>query len=472
MIIRRGSCFCCKGTGYTDDGRMIVETPEIHWHGKNNKSEAIYSAHVQPQPSSSSSSSPASYRIVTGGVSEIRIWLLTPASRDAMEMPQLEFRASLERHEATINVVRFSPDGQMLASGDVDGLVILWRFVSELKNAKGIPESELGCVNLETWTSTKVLRKHVSEVTDLAWSPDGTMLVTSSVDDSSIVWDVEKGAMLKTMGDAEHYVLGANWDPYNRFIVTLSADKALRVYNPSTTLTAPLQKVMRYNVDELNTEAMFIGEDNCMARRRLDFSPDGKHLLAPAGATRVDPKVEGGKKIACSYLFDVSRKQKMTAKAILPATAPTSLARFCPKMFTLREYTKPEVLQATPTKSTTSEEDDVDDEAEADTESEPSEAMEVERSGSPEIPPPPRREEEEKQPVLYRLVYAVATTSTVFFYDTQLHRPFGFVESIHVADISDIAWTPDGRILVVSSLDGFCTFIEFVEGELATREMA
>ena len=260
---------------------------------------------------------------------------------------------------------------------------------------------------------------------------------------------------------------GANWDPLNRYIATLSADKTLRIYNPATALTAPLQKITRYNVDETTTESMFIGEDNCMARRRLDFSPDGKLLLSPAGAIRLDPKAEGAKKVPCSFLFDMTSKKKLArATAVLPSTAPTSLGRFCPKLFTLRYYPPPEVASVTPSKSTASEEEEVEPEP-------VEEAMEVDvRSGSPEIPPPPPpRDNQENQP-MYRMVYAVATATTVFFYDTQLERPFAMVDSIHVADISDLAWTSDGRVLIVSSLDGFCTFIEFLEGELGEEYVA
>lgn len=44
--------------------------------------------------------------------------------------------------------------------------------------------------------------------------------------------------------------------------------------------------------------------------------------------------------------------------------------------------------------------------------------------------------------------------------------PFGCVSNIHYARLTDLTWSSDGNILIVSSVDGFCTVITFEEGEL------
>ena len=36
-------------------------------------------------------------------------------------------------------------------------------------------------------------RGHLEDIYDLAWSPNGTQLVSGSVDNSAIIWDVDKG---------------------------------------------------------------------------------------------------------------------------------------------------------------------------------------------------------------------------------------------------------------------------------------
>lgn len=64
------------------------------------------------------------------------------------------------------------------------------------------------------------------------------------------------------------------------------------------------------------------------------------------------------------------------------------------------------------------------------------------------------------------MVYAVASKSSVYLYDTQQKIPFGCVSNIHYARLTDLTWSSDGNILIVSSVDGFCTVITFEDGEL------
>jgi chromatin assembly factor 1 subunit B len=66
----------------------------------------------------------------------------------------------------------------------------------------------------------------------------------------------------------------------------------------------------------------------------------------------------------------------------------------------------------------------------------------------------------------YRMIYAVASKSSVYLYDTQQKIPFGMVSNIHYTRLTDLAWSHDGRLLFVSSTDGFCSIIQFDEGDL------
>lgn len=64
------------------------------------------------------------------------------------------------------------------------------------------------------------------------------------------------------------------------------------------------------------------------------------------------------------------------------------------------------------------------------------------------------------------MIFAIATKSSVYLYDTQQQMPFGMISNIHYARLTDLTWSSDGTILIVSSVDGFCTLITFDEGEL------
>ena len=50
--------------------------------------------------------------------------------------------------------------------------------------------------------------------------------------------------------------------------------------------------------------------------------------------------------------------------------------------------------------------------------------------------------------------------------DTDETEPICYVAGIHLASITDCAWSPDGRVLVVTSTDGFASVVAFDEDEL------
>lgn len=66
----------------------------------------------------------------------------------------------------------------------------------------------------------------------------------------------------------------------------------------------------------------------------------------------------------------------------------------------------------------------------------------------------------------YRMIFAVATQSSVLIYDTQQICPIGVISFIHYGRLNDLSWSSDGQILIVSSSDGYCSIIHFQEGEL------
>ena len=133
-------------------------------------------------------------------------------------------------------------------------MIILWN----LKPKSDIPDlfaSNAENDNKENWNVLKVLRGHVEDVYDLCWSPDSTQLLSGSVDNTAILWDVVKGklfdfkVLLITVGYwniistgktnvifSEHkgFVQGVAWDPKNQFVATLSSDRNCRVYSLKT----------------------------------------------------------------------------------------------------------------------------------------------------------------------------------------------------------------------------------------------
>lgn len=78
--------------------------------------------------------------------------------------------------------------------------------------------------NKEQWTSWKVLRGHIEDIYDISWSPDSNFLISGSVDNTAILWDVQKGRKTILL-DHKGFVQGVSWDPCNQYVCTISTDR-------------------------------------------------------------------------------------------------------------------------------------------------------------------------------------------------------------------------------------------------------
>jgi predicted NACHT family NTPase len=78
------------------------------------------------------------------------------------------------------SVIAFSPDGKILASGSLDNTVKLWE--------------------VPTGTELRTLKGHSLAVNSVAFSPDGKTLASGSLDHTIKLWDVSTGAELRTLG--------------------------------------------------------------------------------------------------------------------------------------------------------------------------------------------------------------------------------------------------------------------------------
>jgi hypothetical protein len=64
------------------------------------------------------------------------------------------------------------------------------------------------------------------------------------------------------------------------------------------------------------------------------------------------------------------------------------------------------------------------------------------------------------------MVFAVATITSVFLYDTHHPFPLAKLKGLHYAPINDLTWSGDGRVLAICSSDGYLSFVRFREGLL------
>lgn len=215
---------------------MKVKIPEISWHNR----DPVLSVDIQAQPlirngkSDHGGSNDAdvdgdgvssTFRLASGGTdTHVLIWYITLIGSDSSDI-KLELVADLKRHQRAVNVVRWSPNGALLASGDDECVIMLWKRKSDHEPLNILMEANNDADDKEVWLIAKVLRGHLEDVYDLSWSANSLYLASASVDNSVIVWDVEKGKLMYILHDHKGFVQGIAWDPKDKFLATLSTDR-------------------------------------------------------------------------------------------------------------------------------------------------------------------------------------------------------------------------------------------------------
>ncbi|KAJ3768865.1 WD40 repeat-like protein [Lentinula raphanica] len=239
---------------------MRYRTLEIRWHD----SKPIASCDFQPVPTFKKARPPApassdssnqewtqrwtaqSYKLATGGEdNHVRVWMVYPNIRPttisepvgstpqtAPRHPRVEYLATLSRHSAAVNVVRWSPNGEFIASAGDDGMIIVWAQTSSPQAATY--GSDLTSEDLadekEYWKARVMVRCTTMQVYDLAWSPTGEYIIAGSTDNAARIFQAADGKCIHEIADHTHFVQGVSWDPLNEFIATQSSDRAMHVH--------------------------------------------------------------------------------------------------------------------------------------------------------------------------------------------------------------------------------------------------
>jgi chromatin assembly factor 1 subunit B len=232
---------------------MRFRTLEIRWHD----SKPISTCDFQPlpfkkaRPQDKSAFAGQAYRLATGGEdNHVRVWMVHPnimppsvVSENASTSnpitprpPRVEYLATLSKHTAAVNVVRFSPNGDLIASAGDDGMILIWAPSSNPQVAAY--GSDLGAEDLqyekEHWKPRTIVRCTQMQVYDLAWSPSGEYIIAGSTDNVARVFASSDGKCVHEIAEHSHYVQGVAWDPLNEYIATQSSDRSMHIYRIST----------------------------------------------------------------------------------------------------------------------------------------------------------------------------------------------------------------------------------------------
>ncbi|KAK9878470.1 hypothetical protein WA026_022112 [Henosepilachna vigintioctopunctata] len=238
---------------------MIFFKPSWVTHEEDNK--PIFSIDIHPNGN----------RFVTGGQGEsggkVIIWNLAPIlSAEAEDDPMIpKVLCQMDNHLACVNVVRWSNDGQLLASGGDDKLVMIWRLTNE--GSSTIFGS--GKINVETWKCIHTLNAHQGDILDLSWAPHDGWLASGSVDNSVIIWNVLKfPERVAHLNSHTGMVKGITWDPVGKYLASQSDDKSVKVWRTGEW------------IEETVVTDPFIDCSATTHVLRLSWSPDGQYLVS------------------------------------------------------------------------------------------------------------------------------------------------------------------------------------------------
>jgi len=158
---------------------------------------------------------------------------------------------TLTGHQKAVRRASFSPDGKRILSISDDGTVCL----SDIEDLYTKQEPSYKIVSPEF-----KLTGHKKHVRSVAYSPDGSRILTAGVDGTARLWNAVDGAEIYVISENGETVEQASYSPDGARILTASWDEIARVYDASDgrlqfTISGPKKD---------NITAAFSPDNNCI----------------------------------------------------------------------------------------------------------------------------------------------------------------------------------------------------------------
>lgn len=144
----------------------------------------------------------------------VRPYLLEAERSLFSALQTLRERATLRGHTDTITNVAFSPDGHTLLTSSWDHHVKLWDTAS--------------------WSQTRDLYDNNGAVTIASFSPDGRSILVAPSDGTARIFDVATGAVLRRLAGTGDELSDGSYSPDGTRIFTAAEDKNPRLWDASS----------------------------------------------------------------------------------------------------------------------------------------------------------------------------------------------------------------------------------------------
>ncbi|KAN0076415.1 WD40-repeat-containing domain protein, partial [Elaphomyces granulatus] len=117
-------------------------------------------------------------------------------------------------HSSPVYAVAFSPDGRLVASGSLDRTTQLW--------------------DAATSTERRALKGHLDRVWAVAFSPNGRLVASGSDDKTIRLWDAATGTERYTLKGHADSVQSVAFSPDGKLVASGSGDKTIRLWDAAT----------------------------------------------------------------------------------------------------------------------------------------------------------------------------------------------------------------------------------------------